>query len=377
MSNEMNRRRFLKLASTAAFAMSAAGLLASCDDAPASSMNPGSSGSSSGSTPASSGSSSSSQTEWKSDQTGIKWNIVDNGGFMLLKGYDASGEVPSGTVVIPSQWEGRPVEEIYVKDTLGQNITRLVVPGTVKRVVKVGSMPSLKELILQQGVETVGQDCFAHMENLQSVQLPSSIRTLEYAAFYSCPKLSSINLPEGLKTVGERFLAETAITTITLPSTMRWARRGMKGCKKLKKVVVNCDTLGDGMFEDCTALTDVKLSSGMQYIFDAAFKGCSALQKIDLPESLFSGIGTSMFEGTALRTITIPKHADSIGNWAFQNCKQLTEIRFASGSTLDRIAKDAFDGADNLRDIYFSGTKERWQKAAQNVTLSNVTVHFV
>ena len=56
MSNEMNRRRFLKLAGTAAFAMSAAGLLASCDDAPASSTNPDSSGASSG---ASSGSASS------------------------------------------------------------------------------------------------------------------------------------------------------------------------------------------------------------------------------------------------------------------------------------------------------------------------------
>ena len=63
-----------------------------------------------------------------------------------------------------------------------------------------------------------------------------------------------------------------------------------------------------------------------------AFRDCSSLTAITLPEGVTS-IEISAFQGcTSLTAITIPKSVTSIGGWAFNGCSSLT-----SGQTHQRF----------------------------------------
>ncbi len=109
-----------------------------------------------------------------------------------------------------------------------------------------------------------------------------------------------------------------------------------------------------GVFEGCYQLSDVNLPEGIKYIESNAFAYCDSLTSITLPESLLF-IGWGAFEGDAeLANITI-------------------------GSNVFRIAEKAFKDCDKLKDVYYSGTQEDWDKIEiweGNECLLNATIHF-
>jgi len=82
--------------------------------------------------------------------------------------------------------------------------------------------------------------------------------------------------------------------------------------------------IGKSAFENCTALTSVKLPLGIRTV----------------PERLFAGC-------TGLKTATMTTLVTSIGEEAFYGCTALTELRMPS--SIERIGARAFDGCDAVR----------------------------
>lgn len=128
-------------------------------------------------------------------------------------------------------------------------------------------------------------DSYAFEKNtaLTSVSIPETVTELEYYAFKNCTSLTAVTIPSGLTKAG---------------------------------------SLGNGAFSGCSALTTVQFGSGLTSI----------------PEELF--------EGTGLKTITLPGSVTSIGPWAFANCTKLEQIRFPSGLT--SIGHSAFESCTAL-----------------------------
>ena len=75
-------------------------------------------------------------------------------------------------------------------------------------------------------------------------------------------------------------------------------------------------------------------------IGDDAFRGCSALKKVTIPQSVTS-IGDSAFAGCQnLDSVTIKDAATSIGSWAFDECYKLTTLSL--GKNITTIGDYAF-----------------------------------
>jgi hypothetical protein len=75
-----------------------------------------------------------------------------------------------------------------------------------------------------------------------------------------------------------------------------------------------------GAFRDCTGLTSIIIPNSVTSIGDDAFHGCTGLTSINIPNSVTS-IGEYTFFGcTSLTSIIIPNSVTSIGSDAFSNC---------------------------------------------------------
>lgn len=104
--------------------------------------------------------------------------------------------------------------------------------------------------------------------------------------------------------------------------------------------------IGDGAFCQCEQLTSVAFPSSTFTIGDFAFLGCSRLE-CTFPGSI-SEIGAYAFDGCDRLTVAdLSAHPlKAIGQNAFSNCKQLTEV-ILPGS-LQQIGKSCFAQCENL-----------------------------
>jgi hypothetical protein len=62
------------------------------------------------------------------------------------------------------------------------------------------------ELVIPEGVKTIGKDAFRDSKNLTSVTIPDSVETIGENAFFNCPVLATVNVPaHTIKYPGSNF----------------------------------------------------------------------------------------------------------------------------------------------------------------------------
>ena len=90
-----------------------------------------------------------------------------------------------------------------------------------------------------------------------------------------------------------------------------------------------------------TALTSVKLPSGLKTIGEAAFAGCASLVEVDMPSTL-TAIGDYAFAGcSALTSVKLPASVEQVGAGAFMRCLSLTSLDVEPSSSLRVIGATA------------------------------------
>ena len=108
-------------------------------------------------------------------------------------------------------------------------------------------------------------------------------------------------------------------------------------------------SIGEEAFRGCSRLTSVYIPESVTYIGSYAFYGCSNLTKISIPESV-DIIGFMAFYGcSSLTGINIPESVIYIDDNAFRGCSSLTEINIPESVT--SIGKNAFSGCSGLTEI--------------------------
>lgn len=116
-----------------------------------------------------------------------------------------------------------------------------------------------------------------------------------------------------------------------------------KNCTNLKSIILPQKTLALGYesFYMCTNLSDITLPEQITTFSGSVFWGCEKLNKIDIPNSV-TWIGPYSFYGCiGINKLTI-KSKCAILKHSFDNCKNLQEIIFPE--SMDYIESDAFRG---------------------------------
>lgn len=166
---------------------------------------------------------------------------------------------------------------------------------------------SIKSVIIEEGITSVGNSVFEGCTNLTSAIVPNSVSEIGYSMFYQCKNLTSVVLPDKISVIG------------------------------------------GGMFEECFSLTDVTLPEGLTIIGRNFFYSCKKLEKINIPESVTKIDEAAFFGCTNLSDIIIPDAVTSIGKSAFSSCKSLTNITISANIT--SIGAYGFSGCSGLSQI--------------------------
>ncbi len=148
------------------------------------------------------------------------------------------------------------------------------------------------------------------------------------------------------------------LTVVVIPSTLydyydvtSIGSGAFKDCTGLTSITIpnSVTSIGSGAFSGCTGLTSITIPNSVTSIGEAAFSGCTGLTSITIPNSVTS-IEYCAFSGcTGLTSITIPNSVTSIGKSAFSYCTGLTSITIPNSVT--SIGEAAFEGCTGLTSI--------------------------
>ena len=121
-----------------------------------------------------------------------------------------------------------------------------------------------------------------------------------------------------------------------------------KYCTSLSSITIpeTIEKVGDGAFEGCTGLTSATLSKKMTAIADNTFYGCTSLSSIAIPDEIET-IGVRAFARcTSLNSISLPKNLTSIKDRAFEGSGLSGFVTIPEGVT--SIGSYAFSHCNSL-----------------------------
>lgn len=102
-------------------------------------------------------------------------------------------------------------------------------------------------------------------------------------------------------------------------------------------------------------VSSVSIPSTVTYIGNSAFRGCSQLSEIVIPDGVVS-IGQYAFSASGLVSVDIPDSVTTLDRGAFERCSRLTEISIGSGIT--ELPLDVFASCYSLTSVTIPGTVE-------------------
>lgn len=135
--------------------------------------------------------------------------------------------------------------------------------------------------------------------------LPTSITEIGREAFKNCSNFDLKTLPTSLERIGYQAFYGSGMTSISFEKDL---------------------TLDTDIFSECKYLKTVDFGSYGLAVPDRTFLGCTKLENVALHN--VNSINQSAFKGcTSLASITFPTLVGFIGNFAFNGCENLLQIK--------------------------------------------------
>lgn len=324
----------------------------------------------------------------------FKFVIYDEDAWLI--GYNGSDT----DVVIPDTYEGYNVTAIDSNVFKNHNeIVSVTIPDTVTY---------------------IGSSAFSYCSNLESVKFSENLKKVQGYAFYQCPSLKKVSLPKDVLEIGvyafgyyedfksgdvfkidefkingwentaaQVYASDNEFSFISLGVASPWKYTidgelviidkylGIDENVTVPEKIEDCDvvTISGSTFNGNTRITSVTVPETVTYIGRGAFRDCSNLSVISIPDNI--SVADKVFEGTAfyndeknwengvlylnkllikaktdIKNVTIKEETRVICPHAFDGCVNLTSVIIPASVT--EIEGNAFEGCSNLKEVKFT-----------------------
>lgn len=237
------------------------------------------------------------------------------------------------------------------------------------KLVLVGALGS-SSFAVANGTTVICDGAFTLSDGVSEITFPDSLLNIEAAALDSTSwfknnaggavyagkvlykaigNIAVLSINEGTVAVADNAVNNETVGVVIFPSTLTYigAESFKSSAVSVLTIPASVSFIGDSAFENMTALKGVVFSenSVLESLGNAAFKGCTALESISLPESL-KAVPTDLFAGaTSLKSVQLGA-VEEIGKYAFSGCTSLSEITLPKN--LKGIDPLSFLGCVNL-----------------------------
>ncbi len=248
--------------------------------------------------------------------------IVGNQAVFFMNG--SAGSVYDGSQMMGSSGEGENAEG----DQEASSDQYLYTSSIPKYTIVEGEVVAdqafykseLTSLSLPSTIREIGQFSYARSA-LTEASVPEGVETISYGAFYHCDDLQTVNLPSTVINVEPKAFEHTALTDGFLnnsryvPSVISSENDFLicgdvllayRGIAPSFDVPYGVRLIAAGAFAGHEEIEAVNLPDTCQIICEGAFEGCSSLALVNVGEEL-SIVRDRAFAGTALTSVMLPK----------------------------------------------------------------------
>ena len=287
-----------------------------------------------------------------------------------------------------------------VKATLSGDTLTISGAGTMNTSPWYDQRSSIKKVVINIGITSIGDYAFRNCTNLTSVSISNTVKSIGHEAFRGCSSLTTLTIPNSVNSIGQsEFASCSGLTELILSDNLTEIPfRAFSNCSNLQSITIpaGVTSIDGSAFIYCPALTSVAVSkNNSNFVAEGEFLyngdktilvryfghdksltipdtvteiGVSALelsgvQEIKWPSNLTT-IGERAFEYSELYEVTIPASVTLIETHAFKEIQSLQKVEFL-GSNFT-FGGYIFERCQNLKNIWFPGTEEQWQEKIRN-----------
>ncbi len=153
---------------------------------------------------------------------------------------------------------------------------------------------NLKSVFIPNSIKTIGESAFSDCDNLTSVVFEDEIKIKEISAwtFTRCESLESIVIPASVEKIEDNaFDCCSNLEKVTFAKNSQLTYIGVSsfgGCVSLESIEIpqSCKTIEDGAFLNCYRLSEVTLNEGLKEVVEGAFLNCFSMEQIYIPDSI-------------------------------------------------------------------------------------------
>lgn len=251
----------------------------------------------------------------------------------------------------------------------------------------------ITSLLINEGVTTVGYYAFYGCSNITSLKLANSVTKIDNYAFAGCTGLSSLTLGPNIEFIGMYAFAKcSGLKKITIKSSPiiqgSVSSQAFDYCENINEVVFDCDivrswnfynssydvimtdkviTIDKKAFENKVGLKSITIGKNVESIGERAFNNCKGFDSLTVlgcPQNINSKIRcpelkeitydceetTSLVaEAPAIEKVTLSNKVKSIGDNTFSGFTELISIDIPNNVT--NIGIGAFDGCSSINAI--------------------------
>ncbi len=282
---------------------------------------------------------------------GLEFSLINDGTEYEVSG---RGSCEDDDIVIPAVYNGKPVTQIGVKAFYQDSIETIVIPSSIKTIGELAfwGTKGLYNIIIPDGVVSIGNSAFSSLNGTESIVIADSVTEIGEYAFAYLEELVSIKLSNNLTYI---------------PKGAFW------GCDIIEEINIPDGVTGIGVsaFAWCKNLEKINIPDSVTRINQDAFANCDKLLNeegityadnwlINCPKELTSLIVKDGTVGIAdcavhyvelseLIDVTLPDSVKYIGSNAFSHCKKLTNVNLSN--SVKSIAFCAFGYCSSLTSI--------------------------
>jgi len=216
----------------------------------------------------------------------------------------------------------------------------------------------LKNIIIPDGVTSVGNAAFKDCSELEKVTLPDSVKSIGESAFSGCVGLQRITIPEGVTSIGiEVFAGCTGLQNITIPDNVTSiGKSAFSGCVGLQSVTIpeGVTSIGSRAFDGCESLVNISIPDSMIEI-GSAFDKCEKIKYNEYDNAKYLGNESNPYvvlmsaKDKNITSCVINEKAKIIYESAFSACEKLISIIIPEGVKI--VGRYVFEGCSELTNV--------------------------